>query len=715
MKTYQENIRNMKWWMVSLVLVFFCFASAYPQAEKNDSLNSDPPVCSAACASVMAAAKGDIFDQGKTFFSALFNTDDWPARWNCGSWSSFHGWLYIISDIVIGLCYFLIPCSLWFFLHKNKQWKFRSILVLFILFIVACGSTHLMDAAIFWWPAYRVSALLRLFTAIVSVTTVIALIKITPRILQLRSPETLEKLVEARTAELSALNQRLQLEIESRKIAEKEVAKREKRFRALIENITDGIVLNNEKSVVLYQSPSVSRILGYTFEDRQGEPVINYVHESDKAGFTKLYEDLAQLPGQPLRFEFRFKHKQGHYIWLEGVVTNLLHDRNVNGYVANYRDISHRKIAEEKLRNERYLLRTLIDNLPDYIYIKDTQLRHVINNKANVELIGAASEEETLGKTVMDYFDPAIAMEFMQADRRVLEHGQPILDLEEKIVGHLNEVRWLLTSKIPLKDDSDVIGLVGISRDITERKKAELLLKELNASLAIQASKLEASNTELERFAYVASHDLQEPLRMVRSFLQLLKKKYDGSLDSEAHQYIDIAVDGSERMKQLIMDLLDYSRVGFVTEKFEQVDMNEVVEKALHYMQEQVKALNATVEVDSLPTITGSGTQLGQVIQNLISNALKYSNPSPVVNISCKEDSENWQFSVRDNGIGIDSRFFEKIFIIFQRLHTQSEKRGTGIGLAICKKIIEGHGGKIWVESQAGVGSTFHFTIAKKA
>lgn len=705
----------MKWWMVSLVLVFFCFTSAYPQAKKNDSVNSDPPVCSAACASVMAAAKGDIFDQGKTFFSALFNTDDWPARWNCGSWSSFHGWLYIISDIVIGLCYFLIPCSLWFFLHKNKQWKFRSILVLFILFIVACGSTHLMDAAIFWWPAYRVSALLRLFTAIVSVTTVIALIKITPRILQLRSPETLEKLVEARTAELSALNQRLQLEIESRKIAEKEVAKREKRFRALIENISDGIVLNNEKSVVLYQSPSVSRILGYTFEDRQGEPVIDYVHEADKAGFTKLYEDLAQLPGQPLRFEFRVKHKQGHYIWLEGVVTNLLHDRNVNGYVANYRDISHRKIAEEKLRNERYLLRTLIDNLPDYIYIKDTQLRHVINNKANVELIGAASEEETLGKTVMDYFDPAIAMEFMQADRRVLEHGQPILDLEEKIVGHLNEVRWLLTSKIPLKDDNKVIGLVGISRDITERKKAELLLKELNASLAIQASKLEASNTELERFAYVASHDLQEPLRMVRSFLQLLKKKYDASLDAEAHQYIDIAVDGAERMKQLIMDLLDYSRVGFVTEKFEQVDMNEVVQKALHYMQEQVRALNATVKVDSLPTITGIGTQLGQVIQNLISNALKYSNQSPVVYITCKEETENWQFSVQDNGIGIDSRFFEKIFVIFQRLHTQSEKRGTGIGLAICKKIIEGHGGKIWVESQAGAGSTFHFTIAKKS
>lgn len=704
--------------MVSLLFVCFLISvlPAYSQTKKIDAVKNDPIVCSPICASISEAAKGDLSKQGTAFFGSLFDTDDWPARWQCGDWSSFHGWLYIISDIVTGLCYFLIPLTLWFFLYKNKQWQsFRSIIVLFILFIVACGSTHFMDAAIFWWPAYRVSALLRLFTAIVSVTTVIALIKIAPRILQLRSPETLEKLVSERTAELNALNQRLQLEIESRKIAEKEVSKREKRFRALIENISDGIVLNTEKSVLIYQSPSVSRILGYTLDERQGQPVANYVHEDDKAGFMKLYEDLAQLPGQPLRFEFRFKHKQGHYIWLEGVVTNLLHDRNVNGYVANYRDISDRKISEEKLRNERYLLRTLIDNLPDYIYIKDTELKHVINNKANVELIGASSEEETLGKTVMDYFDPTIAAEFMEADRKVLAQGQPILDIEEKIIGHLNGVRWLLTSKIPLKDDSQVVGLVGISRDITERKKAELLLKELNASLAIQASKLAASNTELERFAYVASHDLQEPLRMVRSFLQLLKKKYDKSLDPEAHQYIDIAVDGAERMKQLIMDLLEYSRVGSTSEKFEPVNMNDVVQTALHYMQEHVKALNASITVDSLPTITGIKTQLGQVIQNLISNALKYSNQSPIIRISCKEDSENWQFLVIDNGIGIDSRFFEKVFDIFQRLHNQSDKRGTGLGLAICKKIIEGHGGRIWVDSQVGVGSTFYFTIAKKS
>jgi two-component system CheB/CheR fusion protein len=694
-----------------------CISLQAQPSEAEIEIKKEPVVCVSACSHEGHIAQANIGEQGVVFFRSLFNTDDWPPRWQCGSWTSFHGWLYIISDIVTGICYFLIPFILWFFLYKNKQWKsFRAIIVLFILFIVACGSTHLIDAAIFWWPAYRVSALLRVLTAIVSTTTVFALIKIAPRILQLKSPEALEKLVAERTAELSDLNQRLQLEIESRKIAEKEVAKREKRFRAMIENISDGIVLNTEKSIVIYQSPSVSRILGYTFEERQGKSVITNVHEEDKEGFARLYENLALLPGQPLRFEFRFKHKQGHYIWLEGVVTNLLHDRNVNGYVANYRDISERKAAEEKLRSERQLLRTLIDNLPDYIYIKDLELRHLINNKANVKLIGAATEAETLGKTVMDYFDPVIATKFMEADKKVLKSGLPILDIEEKIVGHSNQVRWLLTSKIPLKDNDQVTGLVGISRDITERKKAELLLKDLNGSLAIQASKLAASNTELERFAYVASHDLQEPLRMVRSFLQLLKKKYETALDPEAHQYIDFAVDGSERMKQLIMDLLEYSRVGFVPEKFELVNMNEVVQNALHFLRESVRLSNASVEVGALPTVSGIKTQLGQVVQNLISNALKYQDSqSARIVISGAEEADHWRFSVTDNGIGIDSRFFDKIFIIFQRLNTQSDRRGTGLGLAICKKIVEGQGGKIWVESQVGVGSTFHFTVSKRA
>lgn len=625
-------------------------------------------------------------------------------------------WLHLLSEIIIGVCAILIPLCLWPFMTKNKLWKsLKPVVISFSLFMITIGIIFLIDASLFWSSSDGIVVWSRIPGAVVSLIAVFVLFKIAPKVLQEKEPEGLEKLVAERTTELNELNQRLQLEIESRKQAEKEVAKREKRFRALIENISDGIVLNDENSKVLYQSPSVTRILGYTFEERHRKPVLDYVHEDDKDIFLKLYEDLAVLPGQPLHFQFRVKHKNGHYIWVEGIVTNLLHDRNVNGYVANYRDVTQRKKAEEKLRQERYLLRTLIDNIPDYIYIKDTQLRHLINNKANVELIGATSEAETLGKTVLDYFDAAIAQEFMEADRRVLSSGLPVLNQEEKIVGHTHEVRWLLTSKIPLVEHGKIVGLVGISRDITERKEAEILLNELNASLALQASKLAASNIELERFAYVASHDLQEPLRMVRSFLLLLKKKCEDKLDAQSHQFIDFAVDGAERMKQLITDLLEYSRVGRVQERAELVDMNDVVKRTLEILREQIASSGTTFHVKTLPTILGVNTQLGQVIQNLVTNAIKYrSQAPPEIAIESVEESTQWKFSVSDNGVGIDASFFDKIFEIFQRLNNESVRKGTGIGLAICKKIVEEHGGRIWVESKPGVGSTFHFTISKR-
>ena len=626
------------------------------------------------------------------------------------------GWIYIVSGAVIGILLLVLPIMLWRWLSKTQQWiSFRTLFIFGSSFIVLLGINYLVDAFQRRQAVDPQEGLLQLLTAVTILCVVGLLLRSRSLFNRAGKADELEKLVSERTAELSAVNQRLQLEVESRKVAEREVAKREKRFRALIENIGDGIVLNDENTLVLYQSPSVTRILGYSFEERQRKPVLDYVHPQDMNAFLKLYEDLASHPGQPLPFQFRFKHKDGHFIWLEGVVTNLLHDRNVNGYVANYRDISERKFAEESLRKERYLLRTLIDNLPDYIYIKDTEFRHVINNRANVELIGATSEAETIGKTVLDYFSTDVATSFMEADRNVLASGQSVINLEERIIGHTNETRWLLTSKIPLVENNEIVGLIGISRDITDLKNAELVLRDLNATLSQHASWLAASNAELERFAYIASHDLQEPLRMVRSFLLLLKKKSHNQLDSESNQFIDFAVEGAERMKHLISDLLEYSRVGGAQEKLGPVDMNALVEYTLEMMREPILSSGAKFEIDSLPSVIGVKAQLGQVFQNLISNAIKYRGDSaPTISIVGCEEAAQWRFAVSDTGIGIDPRFHDKIFVIFQRLNSQGETKGTGLGLAICKKIIEAHGGKIWVESKPMAGSIFHFTISKQ-
>ncbi len=263
--------------------------------------------------------------------------------------------------------------------------------------------------------------------------------------------------------------------------------------------------------------------------------------------------------------------------------------------------------------------------------------------------------------------------------------------------------------------DGKATRLIGATRDVSDRKESEALLLELNNRLKQRADELAASNVELERFAYIASHDMQEPLRMITSFLQLFKKKYEDHIDETAEQYINFAVDGADRMKKLIMDLLEYSRVGSNKDDIAEIDTNILLNEVVNVFVSRIDEMKATILVDpNLPVVKANKTQLFQLFQNLVGNALKYhTGESPLVHITGKEEEHYFIFSVRDNGIGIKPIFFEKIFVLFQRLHHKTEYSGTGIGLAICKKIVERHGGRIWVESEPGKGSCFYFSISK--
>lgn len=243
------------------------------------------------------------------------------------------------------------------------------------------------------------------------------------------------------------------------------------------------------------------------------------------------------------------------------------------------------------------------------------------------------------------------------------------------------------------------------SIELEERKREEEKLKQ-----AVKA--LERSNVELEQFAYVASHDLQEPLRMVSSYVQLLARRYKGKLDADADDFIAYAVEGANRMQMLINDLLAYSRVSTRGKPFEPTDCEAVLEQTLANLQVAIADSGAVVTHDTLPAVMADDLQLGQLFQNLIDNAIKFrSEEPPRIHISAEQKGNECVFSVRDNGIGIAPEFFERIFIIFKRMHTRREYPGTGIGLAICKRIVERHGGRIWVESQPGKGATFYFTM----
>jgi PAS domain S-box-containing protein len=262
----------------------------------------------------------------------------------------------------------------------------------------------------------------------------------------------------------------------------------------------------------------------------------------------------------------------------------------------------------------------------------------------------------------------------------------------------------------PIKDGSGkIVGASKIVRDITASKQAEESLKH-------HAEELARSNLELERFAYVASHDLQEPLRTVTSFVQLLQRSLGNSLPADAGEYLGFIASGVGRMQKLIDDLLKYSRVSSQGTAFCSADCGVICGMTLQGLRASVESAHAEVTVDSLPVVVGDSTQLGQLFQNLLVNAIKFHSNGrpPRVHVSEKEAHDEWIFCVRDNGIGIPAKYYERIFLIFQRLHTIEEYAGTGMGLAICKKIVERHGGRIWVESAVGEGSSFYFSIPKR-
>jgi len=401
--------------------------------------------------------------------------------------------------------------------------------------------------------------------------------------------------------------------------------------------------------------------------------------------------------------------------------------------------------SQSRIEQER--LDAFLEHIPDWVYFKDRDSRFVRLSRSLATHFGLSDPELALGKTDFDYFSSEHAEQAFADEQEIIRSGQPITGLEEKETWPDGHETWALTTKVPLRDrQAQITGTMGISHNITDRKRAELELQEYKVhleelvefrtkelrqtneqlqvdirgrkraeeELARQAEKLASSNAELEQFAYVASHDLQEPLRMVASYTQLLARRYKGKLSAEADEFIGFAVDGATRMQQLILDLLSYSRLTTKGNTLNFMQAEAACHAALENLHASIKESNAKVTVGTLPGVFADATQLTQLFQNLIGNAIKYRNErKPEISVTAEPSGTEWVFSVRDNGIGIEPQYSERIFQMFQRLHTRAEYSGTGIGLAVCRKIVERHGGKIRVESQLGKGSTFLFTIPR--
>ncbi len=370
-------------------------------------------------------------------------------------------------------------------------------------------------------------------------------------------------------------------------------------------------------------------------------------------------------------------------------------------------EITDRKLAEAAARRSEDKYRNILETIQEGYFEVDLAGNFVFWNESLVHLLGYR-HERMAGLNYRAYTRDAHSAAVFEVFSQVYRTGQPVTSFGWDIVRPDGTRRYAEASAGPVRgEDDEIVGFRGIVRDVTARRSAEDRLESKSRELA-------RSNEELRQFAYVASHDLQEPLRMVAGYTQLLASRYEGKLDGEADLFIRYTVEGVSRMQALIRDLLDYSRVQTHGRTFEVASMDTALEWALANLETGIEMSGATITSDALPDVRADPSQIGQLFQNLIGNALKFRGERPLeIHIGSHKRGGEWQVFIRDNGIGVDAEDRSRIFDIFQRLHSRDEFDGTGIGLAICKRIIERHGGRIWTEPSPGQGATFVFTLPR--
>ncbi|WP_434664338.1 PAS domain S-box protein [Paraburkholderia sp. A3BS-1L] len=653
-------------------------------------------------------------------------TSDFIPHGYCLHWSLPLIWTYVGSDAVIALSYYSIPVVLWSFARRRTDLPFSWLFLMFAVFILACGTTHLLAIVDIWHPVYWLDAGVKTVTALASLATAAAMWPLIPKALALPSPKQLyqtnrdlvrevaarqaaeerlrsltrelEERVAQRTAELESANEALRRKAAEHERAEREMRDSQQRLQSIVDNAATVITvkqLDRRYALVNRRFEAVfhierQRALGSTDETLFSAKRALAFREADErvlAGEVVEREEEVSLDGQLHTFlsvGFPIRNAEGRTVAIGGIST----------------DISERKRAEERLR-------LVVEAAPNAM-IMVNRAGHIVLVNSQAERVFGYSRDELLGLGIDELVPARLraghpawrAAFFGDPKSRPMGTGRHLYGLRRD--GSEFPVEIGLN---PIETDEGMFVLAAVV-DITERRRAEDALQERTDELA-------RSNRDLEQFAYVASHDLQEPLRAVAGPLQLLQRRYEGQLDARADEYIGHAVEGAARMQALIEDLLTYSRVGRAENVFQPTECEAALDYALKNLSTAIEEAGAQVHREPLPAVRAIAPQLSLLFQNLVGNAIKFRRKEgPVeIRVGAEARGAGWQFRVEDNGIGIDAQYFERIFLIFQRLHTRRDYPGTGIGLALCKRIVERHGGRIWVESEPGKGTTFFFTL----